>query len=90
MRRGMKTRLPDEVKALVNAPNFWHPATVNPTSCCPTWPWAAGAALGLVPASRDAMRRTLFALAPVPLDYVSDRERDLVLSADAGSGHVER
>ncbi len=26
----MKARLPDEVKALVDAPNFWHPATVNP------------------------------------------------------------
>jgi quercetin dioxygenase-like cupin family protein len=30
------------------------------------------------------------ALAPVPLDHVPDRERDLVLGADAGSGHVER
>ncbi len=36
------------------------------------------------------MRRTLFALAPVPLDDVPDRERDLVLGANAGSGHVER
>jgi hypothetical protein len=86
----MKACLPDEVKALVDAPNSWHPATVNPTSCCPTWPWAAGAALGLVPASRNAMRRTLFVLAPVPLDDVPDRERDLVLGAGAGSGHVER
>jgi hypothetical protein len=85
----MKACLPDEVKALVNAPNSWHPATVNPTSCCPTWPWAADAALGLVPASRNAMRPTLFALAPVPLDDVPDRERDLVLGAGAGSGHVE-
>ena len=30
------------------------------------------------------------ALAPVPLDHVGDRERDLVLGPDAGSGHVER
>lgn len=30
------------------------------------------------------------ALAPVPLDHVPDRERDLVLGADGGSGHVER
>lgn len=30
------------------------------------------------------------ALAPVPLDHVPDRERDLVLGADAGRGHVER
>jgi quercetin dioxygenase-like cupin family protein len=30
------------------------------------------------------------ALAPVPLDHVSDRERDLVLGPDGGSQHVER
>ena len=30
------------------------------------------------------------ALAPVPLDHVEDRERDLVLGPDGGSGHVER
>jgi quercetin dioxygenase-like cupin family protein len=30
------------------------------------------------------------ALAPVPLDHVPDRERDLVFGPDAGSGHVER
>ena len=30
------------------------------------------------------------ALAPVPLDHVSDRERDLVLGPEAGAGHVER
>jgi quercetin dioxygenase-like cupin family protein len=30
------------------------------------------------------------ALAPVPLDHVQDRERDLVLGADRGAGHVER
>ena len=30
------------------------------------------------------------ALAPVPLDHVPDRERDLVLGADAGAFHVER
>ena len=30
------------------------------------------------------------ALAPVPLDHVPDRDRDLVLGPDAGSGHVER
>ena len=30
------------------------------------------------------------ALAPVPLDHVPDRARDLVLGADGGSGHVER
>jgi quercetin dioxygenase-like cupin family protein len=30
------------------------------------------------------------ALAPVPLDHVPDRERDLVLGPDGGSGHVDR
>ena len=30
------------------------------------------------------------ALAPVPLDHVSDRERDLVLGSDGGATHVER
>ena len=30
------------------------------------------------------------ALAPVPLDHVPDRGRDLVLGPDGGSGHVER
>ena len=30
------------------------------------------------------------ALAPVPLDHVSDRERDLVLGPDGGAQHVER
>jgi quercetin dioxygenase-like cupin family protein len=30
------------------------------------------------------------ALAPVPLDHVPDRERDLVLAEDGGAGHVER
>jgi quercetin dioxygenase-like cupin family protein len=30
------------------------------------------------------------ALAPVPLDHVPDRERDLVLGDDSGSQHVER
>jgi quercetin dioxygenase-like cupin family protein len=30
------------------------------------------------------------ALAPVPLDHVPDRDRDLVLGPDAGSRHVER
>ena len=30
------------------------------------------------------------ALAPVPLDHVPDRDRDLVLGADAGATHVER
>ena len=30
------------------------------------------------------------ALAPVPLDHVPDRERDLVLGPDGGSSHVER
>jgi quercetin dioxygenase-like cupin family protein len=30
------------------------------------------------------------ALAPVPLDHVPDRERDLVLGPDGGSQHVER
>jgi quercetin dioxygenase-like cupin family protein len=30
------------------------------------------------------------ALAPVPLDHVPDRDRDLVLGADGGSGHVKR
>ena len=30
------------------------------------------------------------ALAPVPLDHVPDRERDLVLGAEGGSTHVDR
>lgn len=30
------------------------------------------------------------ALAPVPLDHVSDTARDLVLGPDGGAGHVER
>ncbi len=30
------------------------------------------------------------ALAPVPLDHVPDRERDLVLGPDGGTSHVER
>ena len=30
------------------------------------------------------------ALSPVPLDHVPDRERDLVLGDQQGSGHVER
>lgn len=30
------------------------------------------------------------ALAPVPLDHVPDRERDLVLGPDGGSGHVAK
>jgi quercetin dioxygenase-like cupin family protein len=30
------------------------------------------------------------ALAPVPLDHVPDRARDLVLGPDGGTGHVER
>jgi hypothetical protein len=30
------------------------------------------------------------ALAPVPLDHVPDRDRDLVLGPNGGSGHVER
>jgi quercetin dioxygenase-like cupin family protein len=30
------------------------------------------------------------ALAPVPLDHVPDRDRDLVLGSDGGSQHVER
>ena len=30
------------------------------------------------------------ALAPVPLDHVPNRDRDLVLGPDGGSGHVER
>jgi quercetin dioxygenase-like cupin family protein len=30
------------------------------------------------------------ALAPVPLDHVPDRSRDLVLGPDGGSTHVER
>ncbi len=32
----------------------------------------------------------LEALAPVPLDHIPDRERDLVLGPDGGAGHVER
>jgi quercetin dioxygenase-like cupin family protein len=39
--------------------------------------------------SRDGV--TFFeALAPVPLDHVPDRARDLVLGRDGGSGHVQR
>ncbi len=30
------------------------------------------------------------ALAPVPIDHVPDRERDLVLGPDGGAGHVAR
>lgn len=30
------------------------------------------------------------ALAPVPLDHIEDRERDLVLGPDGGALHVER
>jgi quercetin dioxygenase-like cupin family protein len=30
------------------------------------------------------------ALAPVPLDHVGDRERDLVFGPDGGAGHVAR
>jgi quercetin dioxygenase-like cupin family protein len=30
------------------------------------------------------------ALAPVPLDHVPDRDRDLILGPDRGSGHVKR
>ena len=30
------------------------------------------------------------ALAPVPLDHVPDKDRDLVLGPDGGAGHVER
>ena len=30
------------------------------------------------------------ALAPLPLDHVPDRQRDLVLGPDGGAGHVER
>jgi quercetin dioxygenase-like cupin family protein len=30
------------------------------------------------------------ALAPVPLDHIPDRERDLVLGPDGGATHVER
>jgi quercetin dioxygenase-like cupin family protein len=29
-------------------------------------------------------------LAPVPLDHVPDKQRDLVLGPDGGAGHVER
>jgi quercetin dioxygenase-like cupin family protein len=34
--------------------------------------------------------RFLEGLAPVPLDHVPDRERDLVLGPDGGATHVER
>jgi quercetin dioxygenase-like cupin family protein len=39
--------------------------------------------------SRDGVT-FIEALAPVPLDHVPDRARDLVLGRDGGSGHVER
>ena len=29
-------------------------------------------------------------LAPVPLDHVPDKQRDLVLGPDGGAGHVEK
>jgi quercetin dioxygenase-like cupin family protein len=32
----------------------------------------------------------LEALAPVPLDHIPDRRRDLVLGADGGAAHVEK
>jgi quercetin dioxygenase-like cupin family protein len=32
----------------------------------------------------------LEALAPVPLDHIPDRERDLVLGPDGGANHVDR
>ena len=32
----------------------------------------------------------LEALAPVPLDHIPDRQRDLVLGPDGGANHVER
>ena len=32
----------------------------------------------------------LEALAPVPLDHIPDRERDLVLGSENGAGHVDR
>ena len=38
----------------------------------------------------DGGRVFFEALAPVPLDHVPDRERDLVLGQDGGAGHVER
>jgi quercetin dioxygenase-like cupin family protein len=34
--------------------------------------------------------RFIEALAPVPLDHIPDKQRDLVLGPDGGSGHVER
>jgi quercetin dioxygenase-like cupin family protein len=38
----------------------------------------------------DGGARFLEGLAPVPLDHVPDRERDLVLGPDGGSTHVPR
>ena len=38
----------------------------------------------------EAGARFIEALAPVPLDHVPDRERDLALGPDGGSQHVER
>ena len=32
----------------------------------------------------------LEALAPVPLDHIPDRQRDLVLGPDGGAGHVDK
>jgi quercetin dioxygenase-like cupin family protein len=45
-----------------------------------------------VPHSLYSERGVTFfeALAPVPLDHVPDRDRDLVLGPDGGSSHVER
>ena len=46
---------------------------------------------GLEHALHSAEGVTFFeALAPVPLDHVPDHERDLVLGAEAGAGHVAR
>ena len=38
----------------------------------------------------DGGAQFIEALAPVPLDHVPDRKRDLVLGPDGGSGHVTR
>lgn len=46
---------------------------------------------GVEHAVRSETGCTFFeALAPVPLDHVPDRERDLVLGPDGGALHVER
>ena len=65
----------------------------------PTWTNMAGGQLNLIDTVRGKIEHELYseggvtffeALAPVTLDHVPDRERDLVLGPDGGAGHVPR